>query len=463
MANGIHKLTLFVVAALILGSVSSCFAQQKSADRPNIIFILNDDHRWDALGCAGNSIIQTPEMDRLAKSGVRFSHAFITTPICAASRASFFTGQYERQHGYTFQQPPIAESLVNDSYPAVLRKSGYQTGFVGKFGVKIPKGASDKMFDYYRPTGLPYQKKDRDHLTKRNADLAIDFIRTADAGTPFCLSLSFWAPHAEDSNPAQFVPKPELEALYQDDTVPAAPLSENAFFEALPDFQKQSLNRVRWAWRFDNPEKYQEMVKGYYRMISGIDQAIGRIRKELDARGLADNTVIIVTGDNGYFLGERGFAGKWTMHDVSLRVPLIVYDPRNSDEQKGVVSADLVINLDVPTTILDYADAKIPETYQGKSLRPNVQQGVALDRELVFTEHLWNRKDIPRTEAIRTERWKYIRYLDHPEFEELYDLQNDASEMTNLAKSEEYLDLLKELQAKCTSEAERIASEVGRD
>lgn len=459
MLSGINKLApvIFFVAAIFGGNASS-FAFQNSPDPPNIIFVLSDDHRWDAMGCAGNAVIKTPEMDRLAETGVRFTHTFVTTPICAASRASILTGRYERQHGYTFQKPPLSQSLIEQSYPTLMRNAGYQTGFVGKLGVKIPQGAAEKMFDFFRPTGLPYMKQNQKHLTERNTDLAIEFIESVNADNPFCLSLSFWAPHAEDSNPDQFVPIPAMESLYADETIPEPVLADKEFFQKLPDFQKQSLNRVRWAWRFDNPEKYQQMVKGYYRMISGIDQSIGRIRQKLETLGLADNTVIIVSGDNGYFLGERGFAGKWTMHDVSLRVPLIVYDPRLPKSRQGSVNDGLAINLDIPKTILDYAGIDLPDSYLGESLLPQIQVGDELDRQVVFTEHLWNHKNIPRTEAIRTNRWKYIRYLDHQEFEELYDLQSDRNEMDNLAESDQHQEILKELRTKCNIEAERIKS-----
>jgi arylsulfatase A-like enzyme len=171
---------------------------------PNIIFILTDDQRWDALGYAGNSIIQTPEMDKLAKEGVYFRNAFVTTPICAASRASIFTGLYERTHGYTFQQGDIKDPYIQNSYPAILKKSDYYTGFFGKFGVQYDSIASlfDVSDDYDRNgkysdyRGYFYKTIGYDtvHLTRYTGQQAIDFITNAPAGRPFCLSLSFSAP-----------------------------------------------------------------------------------------------------------------------------------------------------------------------------------------------------------------------------------------------------------------------------
>lgn len=456
MKDALPKFLTLALTIVLWSTNSYSFGQEEDADLPNIIFILSDDHRWDAMGCAGNPIIETPELDQIAKTGVRFSHAFVTTPICAASRASFLSGQYERQHGYTFQQPPLQQSIIDESYPVLLREAGYRTGFVGKFGVKVPKKATEQMFDSFRPTGLPYLKQGRKHLTEHNTDLAIDFIRDQDSKKPFCLSLSFWAPHAEDSNPDQYVWQQDFDDLYKTDTIPDPSLNEPDFFQALPEFQKQSLNRIRWAWRFDTPQKHQRMVKGYYRMISGIDRGIGKIRKELERLEIADNTIIIYMGDNGYFLGERGFAGKWTMHDHSLRVPLIVYDPGISDERKGTVSHDLANNLDVPATILGYAGIDAPRSYQGVSLIGQVQEDRPIDREIIFAEHLWNHKDIPRTECVRTRRWKFIRYMDHPEFEELYDLDDDPDERNNLHQSTRHQEILVEMRRKCDEEVIRL-------
>jgi arylsulfatase A-like enzyme len=219
----------------------------------------------------------------------------------------------------------------------------------------------------------------------------------------------------------------------------------------MPPFVKESMNRIRWYWRFDNPDKYQKMVKGYYRMISGIDQGLGRLRTELKKSGQDKNTVIIFMADNGYFLGERGFAGKWTMHDLSIRVPLIISDPRIPAAQKGRVEQNMTLNVDITPTILDLAGVPIPDAMHGRSLMRMINNKNVDGREEILTEHLWDQPDIPQTEAVRTDEWKYIRYPQHPEYEELYHLQKDPVEKNNLASDKEYASIRKMLENKCNA------------
>ena len=287
-------------------------------------------------------LLETPNMDRLAAEGLRFENAFVTTPICAASRASLLTGLVERTHRYTFGTPPLADEFVDLSYPVLLREAGYRTGFVGKFGVNTQEGAADKMFDFYEPFMAPYLREQEDgstrHLTDINADRAVEFLRSADPASPFALTLSFNAPHAEDANERQYIWPEAMDEMYADVAMPDPPLSEPAFFEALPEFLKEpSLNRFRWYWRFDTPEKAQEMTRGYLRMITGVDAAIGRVLAELESLDLASNTVVVLMGDNGYFLGARGYAGKWLPYELSIHVPLIVFDPRLEEESRGAL------------------------------------------------------------------------------------------------------------------------------
>jgi arylsulfatase A-like enzyme len=424
---------------------------------PNIILIVTDDQRHDALGCANNSIIHTPVMDDLAASGIRFEHAFVTSPICAASRASIFSGLYERAHGYTFTKPPLSSTLMDSSYPALLRQSGYYTGFVGKFGIEVEDGAIAAMFDRFHSTTYPYFKEvdgEKRHLTDIHGDLSLAFLRERPYGRPFCLSLSFWAPHADDGSTQQYFWPETLGELYRDVVIPPPPTSEPEFFETLPDFLKNSLNRVRWFWRFDSPEKYQAMVKGYYRMISGIDRVIGQLREELVRQGIEHDTVIMLTSDNGYFLGERGFAGKWLMHEPSIRVPLIVYDPRLPQALAGRIITEPALNLDLAPTLLDLAGLPVPEEMQGRSFAPLMKGHIQPFRTDVFCEHLWDHPQIPQTEGLRTGGWKYIRYLKHPEYEELYNLTGDPNESRNLAFDPEQSLRLQSLRRRCRELAE---------
>ena len=441
-----------------LGLASLAFSrcqvvQDKTPKPPNFLVIVTDDQRLDALGCAGNPILKTPNMDRLAAEGIRFDRAFATTPICAASRASIFTGLYERSHQYTFSKPPVRRAHTDISYPVLLRQAGYRTGFIGKFGVMVEEGVEDQMFDWSRMTGFPYFQEvdgEKRHMTDVHGDMAAEFLRESSPDQPFCLSLSFRAPHAHDQEPKQYFWPPSSDGMYDDVDIPVPETADPAFFEAQPDFLKETLNRKRWYWRFDTPEKYQEMVKGYYRMITGVDRVIGNIIKELKDLGLYDNTVIVLLGDNGYYLGERGFAGKWLMHDLSIRIPLIVFDPRVPAQHRGLVKEEMALNVDLAPTFLEMAGLDVPDMMQGESLVPLIEGKRTDWRQEVLCEHLWDKSDIPLTECIRTDRWKYIRYMKHPEFEELYDLSTDPQEKINLAEDPAHTAILNELRERCS-------------
>jgi len=430
---------------------------QYGESSPNIIFIITDDQRWDALGYSGNEIIHTPEMDRLAEEGIYFKNAFVTTPICAASRASIMTGLYERKHEYTFTRPPLDEAMVRLSYFHHLKESGYYNGYLGKFGVNFHQNRDTALFDVYHPEIARFywrmtdwiNGKEHTHLTDLMGQRAVNFIREAPEGRPFCLTVSYNAPHAEDSSPDQYIWPPDMDSLYRDVIIPPPPLAGDRFYKEQPEYVREGINRMRWYWRFNNPEKYQHSVKGYYRMISGIDRTIGWIRDALVEKGLDGNTVIILIGDNGYFLGERQFAGKWLMYENSLRVPLIFYDPENPNPH---VVEDMALNIDIAPTILDVAGLPVPVEMQGESLAPYARNESPLENRGVFLcEHLWDVTHIPSSEGIRTSQWKYFRYRVDPNHEELYNLEKDPLEQNNLAKESGYQDLLEKMRGRCDS------------
>lgn len=429
-------------------------ATDASQERPNLLVIVTDDQRGDTLGCAGHPFLQTPSIDGLAADGVRFENAFVTTPICAASRASLLTGTWERRHGYTFGTPPLADEEIAASYPVLLRESGYRTGFIGKFGVRTNADATDGMFDFHRSYGQPFVKTMPDgtarHLTDITGDDALDFLDGCEAGKPFCLTLSFNAPHAEDatrSNPYPHSP-PEAE-LYVDDVLPP-PLVESDFWEGLPSFFADSLHRVRWFWRWDTPEKYDRFLRDYYRMVTGIDRVIGDVLAELRRRELADNTVVLFIADNGYYLGSRGFAGKWSHYRESLWVPFVVHDPRAPSEARGRVVEELALNVDLAPTILELAGLTPPPSVQGASLAGTVQGEPAPDRTDFLFEHLFDHAQIPRMEGVRGERYVYARYIDHlPEGEFLHDLVTDPLERENLARDPAHAERLEALRRRC--------------
>lgn len=413
--------------------------------RPNIIVILTDDQRWDAMGISGNPVIQTPNMDQLARESSLFQNAFVTTPICAASRASIMTGLYERKHQFTFRTPPLQKQFIDISYPKLLKDAGYHVGFFGKFGMSFENEAEKTLFEafdnsrtdgYFRLRGTGW--REHVHLTDLTTDKAMAYIEGLEDDEPFCVSISYNAPHADDTNPQQYVWPPRNDHLYQDIQLPEVPLTDQRYFEALPDILKDSLymGNIRYKWRFDTPEKAEAMIKGYYRMITTIDQNLGRLREFLAQHNLDDNTVIIFLGDNGYFLGERQQSGKWLMYENSLRVPLIVHDPT----ARSRTITDMSLNIDVAPTVLDYAGISIPSSMQGKSLKTAAQSGKSLDRKEFLCEHLYELPYIPKSEGIRTERYKYFRYLG-TSIEELYDLSSDPMEINNLAQSKKHATL----------------------
>ncbi len=454
---------VFTLAAcmLALGLCRPAFADSAKDARPNvppnIIFFLSDDQRDDLLGCAGHPILKTPTIDRLARQGVRFRNAFVTTSICAASRATLFTGLYERSHKYTFGTPPLAAQMTAGSYPALLRRAGYRTGFVGKFGVGVAKGETDAMFDVFVPLNRnPYFKKQPDgslrHVTEIAGDHAIRFLQSCPKEQPFCLSVSFNAAHAEDSDKKDHYPWPHAEdGLYDDITVPAPRLSEPEVFESQPEFLKKSLNRQRWFWRWDTPEKYQKNIRSYYRMITGLDRVMGRVLAEVEQLGRRENTVVIFMGDNGYYAGSRGFAGKWSHYEESLRVPLVIQDPRVSSALKGRVLEPLALNVDIAATILDLAGVAVPASYQGRSLKPLLYGEQPTDwRQDFFCEHLMNYSEIPKYEGVRGRRWVYARYFQQePVFEFLHDLEQDPQQLKNLAADPQYAKQLGIMRRRC--------------
>ena len=306
---------------------------------------------------------------------MRFRNSFVTTPICAASRASLLTGLYERTHKFTFGTPPIAAAFCANSYPFLLRQAGYRTALIGKFGVNVDMGQAAEMFDLLVPIGSPFQRKKPSgeirHIDQIATDRAIEFLKEQTAKQPFCLSISFNSPHAEDGKLDNLYPWPKtVDGLYDDVRIPAPPLVDEKYFQAEPEFLRKALNRIRWYWQFDTPEKYAKNVRAYYRMISGIDHEIGRLLAALERLGVLENTVVVFMSDNGYFLGERGFSGKWVHYEESLRVPMLIVDPRLPAERRGKTADEMVLNLDIAPTLLTLAGLEVPKEYQGHGLMP---------------------------------------------------------------------------------------------
>jgi len=449
-------------AMMPLAGCGSALARRGAAAKrqPNIIFLLTDDHRADAMGCAGNTIIQTPNMDALAANGIRFTNAFVTTSICASSRASIFSGQWTRRHGIDNFRRNFPPEELAQTYPMLLRDAGYRIGFIGKYGVGPNKELPVDKYDYWKGFAGQgkYENKDEDgnykHLTQIMGEQAIEFLQDCPEAQPFCLSVSFKAPHVQDRDPRQFIYDRAYENLYKDITIPTPETVDPRYFQALPEFLQTSEARRRWEIRFPNPQKFQESVKGYYRLITGVDVVIGKIRDELRRLNLDDNTVIMLTGDNGFYLGEYGLAGKWFPHELSIRVPLLVFDPRADRRRRGVTLDQMALNVDIAPTILELAGLNVPQQMQGRSLVPLLRGRKPKWRTDFFYEHLFEHKTIAKSEALRTQRWKYARYVDF-DYEELYDLDNDPAETINLAKDDRYQGILKSLRKHCNDLAQK--------
>lgn len=423
--------------------------------RPNIVFILTDDHRFDGLGYFGNPLARTPELDAIARSGTVFRNAFSSTPICSASRASIFSGLQERTHRYGFQTDAILDQYMDSSYPIMLKRAGYRTAFFGKFGVKYAH--KDMLFDVHEDydrndkfkdrRGYYYKKLGDDtvHLTRYTGQRGVDFINRQTGDEPFCLQLAFSAPHAHDGAPEQYFSDPSFDTLFRDMVVPAPQMSDDSFFQAEPAAVRAGFNRLRWTWRFDEPEKYQQMIKAYYRMIAEVDREVVLVRKALREKGFDRNTVIIFMSDNGYFLGERGLADKWLMYEPSIRVPLVIHDPRQSQHREV---SQQTLNIDVPATILDIAGIQRPQSWHGRSLKNYLTGGKPENiRDTVLLEHLWIFDQIPASEAIRTDDWKYFRYVDDHRLEFLFNLKSDPDERMNLARDPGHQSTLRQLRA----------------
>ena len=419
--------------------------QKLAQGAPNIIFLLADDQRWDALGVAGNTIIQTPSLDRLARDGFYFKRSYVTTPICAISRASIFSGQYARRHGIVSFATPFSDSALAQTYPMLLRKAGYRTGFIGKYGVgnRMPV---DK-FDYWRGFDGQGQYAARDaqgkpiHLTDLMGQQMEEFLQANPAGKPFCLSVSFKAPHAQDAANPEFPYADRFAGLYANQTLKQPTAAQDKYYRQFPDWFRhndQNESRIRWSRRFATDSMFQQTTKSYNRLITGIDEVVGNLRRSLQERGLSDNTVIVYTSDNGFYEGEYGFADKWYGHELSIRVPLIVYDPRQP-AWHGRTTDRYTLNIDLAPTMLTLAGLPVPERMQGRSLTALMNNARTPWRTEFFFEHLINIPAvfIPQSEGVLSKEKKYVHYFNVREpadsYEEVYNLNADPQELVNLA------------------------------
>lgn len=448
--QSLSKFLCFVGFAL-LAKLSPVLAldDDKVESKPmNILVLYADDWRHDTLGAAGNAVVKTPVLDNLASEGVRFTDNCVTTSICGISRASLFTGQWMSRHGN--RSFKLWQTPWENTYPGKLRDNGYYVGHVGKWhNGRIPAKRFDFSRSYFGKHWIDKPDGTKIHVTQKNENDALDFLKTRPADKPFCLTVAFFATHAEDPNPKQFLPQPESMELYKDVKIPIPLNATQESFERLPDFVGNEKNegRNRWRWRFDTPEKFQSMMKNYYRLATEVDTTCGRILDELKKQGLDDNTLIIFTTDNGYYHAEHGLADKWYPHQESIRVPLIIKDPRMPAAKFGKTNDDFTLNVDLAPTILAAAGIEAPESMQGSDVSPLYMKDQAPDwRSEFFYEHPMLRSSdfIPASEALVRKNFKYFYW---PEFEreQLFDLKNDPNEENDLAQDPKFEGVLTEM------------------
>jgi len=450
--------------------VGSIFADD--AKPPNIVFFFTDDQTSSSIGCYGNPIVKTPNIDALAARGTRFENATVCQAICWVSRTTILTGLTGRSYGTSENADQARPDAVETLYTDLLRKNGYRTGQFGKWHAKMPKGyKKEDHFDEMEVIGRnPFYKKQPDgslrHATEVIVDRGIEFVKNHPKDKPFALNMWFNACHAEDGDRRPGIghfPWPRaVDGMYEDTEMYQPRLNDPAIFESQPNFLKTTINRERFFWRWNTDEKYQTNMRAYLRMVSGIDGAIGRFMKSLEEAGLAENTIIVYSADNGYHMGNRGFAGKWSHYEEALRVPLIVADPRAPKEQQGKISDAPAMNLDLPATFLDWAGVAIPERYQGYSLKPIVADKKPADwPDERFHEHFAVRNRIPAFEGLRNGDFKYVRYFDHENYEFLHDLKNDPDELVNLASDPQHAALLKAMRERTTKQVTEYGGPLG--
>jgi arylsulfatase A-like enzyme len=426
--------------AVTLG-MQSCLG---AGAKPNFVFFMTDDQRWDAMSCAGNEILKTPNMDRIAREGVRFENMFVTTSLCGPSRASFLTGKYVHNHGVRVNGGEL--SLDQKTFPEWLKEAGYETAFIGKWHNKdLGKGRGfDYTFGfegqgrYYDPIisenfGPPQEYKG--YVTDILTDHAVEFLEK-EHDKPFCLILWFKAPHRS------WLPAKRFENVYEDIKMPEPP-TFNDTYEGRPDAVKNADMKIG---DFDDVPDLDTFLKNYCRTLLGVDENVGRVLDTLDKLGYAKNTAVIYSGDNGFFLGEHHFFDKRLMYEPSIRVPLLVRYPKMI--RPGTTNQELVLNVDVAPTILDLAGVKVPPEMNGKSLEPFLKgQSVPWRKDFLYEYYEYPAVHMVRkNRGVRTKRWKYIHYFEEPEEFELYDIQNDPYEVNNLYSNPAYRDVVAQLE-----------------
>jgi arylsulfatase A-like enzyme len=427
----------------------------QTSRRPNILFIMADDHGCGAISAYGSELINTPNIDKLASQGVRFESSFVTCSICMPSRAVLLTGKYNHLNGVeVFKDTFDGEQ---ETFPKLLQKAGYTTGIVGKWHLKSKPTGFDQwkvllgQGTYHNPNmksagGL---SREKGFMTDIVADEAISFMKKQqESKNPFMYMCHFKAPHTRhDYHPRyenEFQEDLPYPTTFNDDYKTRQPAANAAWWTQLENMGHH-VKRLAPKSMTDPVELrkyyYQEFFKGYLRLVRGVDDNVGRILNYLDESGLAENTIVIYTSDNGFFIGDHGWFNKMWMYEQSLRVPLIVRYPENI--KASVNEDDMVLNLDLAPTMLDFAGAEIPKAMQGRSMKDILLGKTPQDWRQSVYYHYKCEFGVPSQYGIRTKEHKLIHFYK-PQKKgqeagwELFSLKQDPQEMNNLYHNPEY-------------------------
>ena len=442
------RLRLTVPAAACL--LAACLADTGIAKAsPNIIFILTDDQRYDALGFL-NKNIKTPNMDRLASEGVHFRNAFVTTSLCSPSRASILTGLYAHAHGVVDNlKRSLAPNIV--FFPEDLQAAGYETAYIGKWHMGLHSDEKQPGFDYwvsFAGQGNYWPDEDsifnvdgarvpqRGYITDELTDYALDWLRERDQARPFFLYLSHKAVHAN------FRPAERHQGLYSDVefALPENSADKPEYYEGKPMWvrnQRNSWHGVDFAYHSDLD--ISAYMRDYYRTLAAVDESLGRLLAWIDNQDNAEKTVIVLMGDNGFLFGEHGLIDKRNAYEESMRVPLLAYAPGRFPA--GIVVDEMVANIDIAPSLLSLAGIEAPRPMHGRDFSPLARGRAVPDwRTELYYEYFWNWvfPQSPTVFALRTDDFKLIQYHGIWDTDELYELRIDPREMRNLIAEPEY-------------------------
>jgi len=476
--SGRLRLLLLFLFLLVLqtSGISPQPSAAQNSSRPNIVFILIDDLRWDELGCVGHPYLQTPYIDRIAKEGALFRNAFMTTPLCSPSRASFLTGQYAHTHGITDNVDRAAASHQLVTFPALLHRSEYETAFIGKWHMgndDTPRPGFDRWVSFKgQGTYINPEINEDGKMVNRSgyttdilSGYAVEFIRQKH-DKPYLVYLAHKAVHPEVTqnndgsinlgDAERFLPAERHQNAYVGVKIPRRP-SYGRSPEGKPALQRQIGNLPPLGDRTVTPD---ESILGRQRTLLAIDDGVGEILKALKETGQLDNTIIVFTSDNGYFYGEHGLnAERRLAYEESIRMPLLLRYPKLI--KPGMVRDEFALNIDLAPTLLSLAAVPVPTEMQGRSLVP-LLKGEHPEWRKSFLIEYYSDKVFPRIsqmgyKAVRSDRWKYIHYLELQGMDELYDLKADPYELHNQISSKRSSAVL--LQVK--NEMKRLLKESG--